>query len=43
MFYTYIIYSPSIDQYYTGYTSHAVEHRLMRHNSGSSTSIKAAS
>ncbi|MCW9707122.1 GIY-YIG nuclease family protein [Fodinibius salsisoli] len=41
MFYTYIIYSPSIDQYYTGYTSHTVEERLRRHNAGSSSSTKA--
>ena len=40
MFYTYILYSESIDQYYTGYTSVGVDRRLARHNSGSSPSTK---
>src|SRR5699024_5674871 len=40
MFYTYILYSESIDQYYTGYTSVGVDRRLTRHNSGSSPSTK---
>ena len=33
MFYTYIIYSPSIDKYYIGYTEN-LDWRLERHNSG---------
>src|SRR5699024_12157633 len=40
MFYTYILYSESIDLYYTGYTSVGVDRRLARHNSGSSPSTK---
>jgi len=34
MFQTYIIYSESLDQYYTGHTSVGVEKRLARHNDG---------
>jgi putative endonuclease len=41
MFSTYIIYSKSMDQYYTGYTSHPVQKRLQWHNNGSSSSTKA--
>jgi putative endonuclease len=33
MYYTYILYSPSIDKYYIGYTQN-LEVRLERHNSG---------
>jgi putative endonuclease len=33
MFYTYILYSPSIDKYYVGFTED-LEWRLERHNSG---------
>ena len=40
MFYTYILYSKSLDQYYTGYTSVGVGRRLARHNSGSSPSTR---
>ena len=32
MYYTYILYSPSIDKYYIGYTQN-LELRLERHNS----------
>lgn len=32
MYYTYILYSPSINKYYVGYT-HNLELRLERHNS----------
>src|SRR5699024_2760787 len=40
MFYTYILYNKSLDQYYTGYTSVGVGRRLARHNSGSSPSTR---
>ena len=33
MFTTYIIYSKSIDQFYTGYTAGLLTDRLRRHNS----------
>ena len=33
MYYTYIIYSKSIDKYYVGYTSD-IDLRISRHNSG---------
>lgn len=32
MYHTYILYSKSIDRYYTGYTSVGVKQRLKRHN-----------
>jgi putative endonuclease len=32
MFYTYIIYSPSADRYYTGHTSYTPPQRLLQHN-----------
>jgi hypothetical protein len=41
MFYTYILYSESIDQYYTGHTSVGVEKRLTKHNKGGNLSTKA--
>ncbi|SMO76675.1 GIY-YIG nuclease family protein [Fodinibius sediminis] len=41
MFYTYIIYSKTRDQYYTGSTSVEVELRLKRHNEGWTRSTKA--
>ncbi len=41
MFYIYIIYSPSTDTYYTGYTGSGIEKRLSWHNDGSSRSTKA--
>ena len=41
MFQTYILYSQSDDQYYTGYTSVGVKKRLARHNDGSSSSTKS--
>ncbi|MDP3582929.1 MAG: GIY-YIG nuclease family protein [Ignavibacteria bacterium] len=33
MYFTYILYSPSIDKYYTGYTEN-LGLRISRHNSG---------
>ncbi len=33
MFYVYILYSPSRDKYYVGYTSN-VQERIIEHNSG---------
>ena len=33
-FITYILYSASIDQYYTGITTQPIEGRLARHNQG---------
>ena len=39
-YFTYIIYSKSIDRYYIGYT-HDLTLRLSRHNSGSSRSTKS--
>jgi len=41
MFYTYILYSESIDHYYTGYTSVGVAKRLKKHNRGGNRSTKA--
>jgi len=41
MYYTYILYSESRDQYYTGYTSVGVEQRLYRHNNGAVPSTKS--
>ena len=41
MFYTYILYSKSIDQYYTGYTSVGVKKRLEKHNKGGNRSTKS--
>ena len=38
-FYTYIIYSPSLDQYYIGHTEN-VENRLFRHNNSGSKFTK---
>ncbi len=40
MYFTYIIYSKSIDRYYVGYT-HDLKLRLERHNSGWSRSTKS--
>jgi putative endonuclease len=40
MYYTYILYSKSKDQYYTGYTSVGVEQRLNRHNGGATPSTR---
>jgi putative endonuclease len=40
-FYLYILYSPSIDQYYTGHTGD-LEDRLFRHNNSGSKSTKKA-
>jgi putative endonuclease len=40
MFYTYIIYSPSLDRYYTGHTSTSLEIRIQRHNQGDNPSTK---
>ncbi|HKK43917.1 MAG TPA: GIY-YIG nuclease family protein [Balneolaceae bacterium] len=37
---TYILYSESTDQYYTGYTSLGVEQRLRRHNNGAVPSTR---
>ena len=39
-YFTYIIYSASIDKYYIGYT-HDLKLRLLRHNFGSSRSTKS--
>ncbi|TYP92106.1 putative endonuclease [Fodinibius salinus] len=41
MFHTYIIYSKSIDPYYSGYTSVGIDKRLRRHNKGDSPSTKS--
>ncbi|MDZ7658334.1 GIY-YIG nuclease family protein [Fodinibius sp.] len=41
MFYTYILYSESLDQYYTGYTSVGVKERLRKHNKGGNRSTKS--
>jgi putative endonuclease len=41
MFYTYILYSASIDHYYTGYTSVGVKNRLAKHNKGGNRSTKS--
>jgi len=41
MFQTYIIYSESKDQYYTGHTSVGAEKRLARHNDGWTQSTKS--
>ena len=40
MFYTYILYSPKIDQYYIGHTGD-LKDRLRRHNSGYSKATKS--
>ena len=41
MFQTYILYSDSIDRYYTGHTTVGTAKRLDRHNNGSNPSTKA--
>ncbi len=41
MYHTYILYSESSDQYYTGYTSVGVKKRLQRHNNGTVPSTKS--
>ncbi len=38
MYYTYIIYSPSRNRYYTGYTSYTPQERLLQHNNAYSPS-----
>ncbi|NBC27744.1 MAG: GIY-YIG nuclease family protein [Bacteroidetes bacterium] len=40
MFYTYILYSPSTDRYYTGHTGTTLKTRLRRHNQGDNPSTK---
>ena len=40
MFYTYILYSPSTDRYYTGHTGTTLEIRIRRHNQGDNPSTK---
>jgi len=40
MFYTYILYSPSTDRYYTGHTGTTLETRIARHNKGDNPSTK---
>ena len=40
MFYTYILFSPSTDKYYTGHTSNLPSDRLDQHNNGMSPSTK---
>lgn len=39
MFFVYILYSKSLDRYYTGHT-HSISDRLSRHNSGRSKATK---
>jgi len=41
MFYTYILYSPSTDRYYTGHTGTTLEIRITRHNQGDNPSTKS--
>jgi len=41
MYYCYILYSPSKDRYYVGSCEH-LERRLHEHNSGQTSSTKAA-
>ena len=41
VFYLYIIYSPSLDQYYVGHTED-LDNRLFRHNNSGSKSTKKA-
>ncbi len=38
-YYVYILYSPSLDRYYVGYT-HDPEERLKKHNSGATKSTR---
>jgi len=38
-FYVYILYSPSRDQYYTGFT-HDITTRLFKHNAGATPSTR---
>jgi len=38
-YYVYILYSPSLDRYYVGYT-HNPEERLKEHNAGATTSTR---
>ncbi len=40
MFYTYILYSPSTQRYYTGYTGTTLQKRIQRHNQGDNPSTK---
>ena len=40
MYYTYIIYSSTADQYYTGHTSYTPVSRLDQHNRGETPSTK---
>jgi len=40
MYHTYILYSKSIDRYYTGHTSVGVRQRLERHNNEDVSSTK---
>ena len=40
MFYTYILYSPSTNRYYTGHTGTTLELRIRRHNQGDNSSTK---
>ena len=40
MYYTYIIFSSSADQYYTGHTSYTPTSRLAQHNQGETPSTK---
>jgi putative endonuclease len=42
MYYTYIIFSSSADQYYTGHTSYTPTSRLAQHNRGETPSTKHA-
>jgi putative endonuclease len=42
MYYTYILYSPSVDKYYVGSTED-LERRFSEHNSGRSTYTKTGS